>query len=172
MKGENKTFGFMPLAICALLLSLLLVLITDASRLFSKKENAVADIQILLEDMDQATAEALRNEKAFSISGSKMHEAIFIGEIKPQSVRVSTRDGRIIFLPSNRRFCAYVHLRVPGKKTEDGFLADKGQRLLVGSRLHLDGERITASGLLLSLSCPEAEGIGEAKKTRLDCFSS
>lgn len=172
MKNERKALGFMPLAICALLLSLLLVLITDASRLFSKEESAVAEIHILLENMDETTAEALLAESAFSIGGERMHEAVFIGGIEPQSVRITTRDGRIVFLPSAHRFCARIVLRVHGKKTDDGFLADKGQRLLAGGRLRVDGERITASGLLLSLSFPEADGVGEAKKARPDRLSS
>ena len=154
MRRENEGIGFMPLAIGALLLSLVLVLAMDASRLFSSGEAVFAEADIWLENMDRVTAESLLSEKTLSI-GTARCEVVFIGEITPQPVREITRSGRIITLPSSRRFCTHLTLRVYGKRTEDGFLASGGRRLLCGSRLTLDGKRITAEGLLLSLSLPE-----------------
>ena len=145
----------MPLAIGALLLSLILVFSLDASRLFSGGDTDFAEADILLENMDRVTAEALLSEESFSIGGKARCEAVFIGEITPQPIREITRDGRMITLPSSQRFCARLTLRIRGKRTEDGFLASGSLRLLAGSRLHLDGKRITAEGLLLSLSLPE-----------------
>ena len=151
MKRENEKRILMPLAICALLLSLLLILLTDASRLLTKKNGAIAAVQILLEDMDKETAEALASESAFVLEGASCSIAS-IGKTEPQSIRITTRDGRILALPSERLFCARLTLYVQGTATEDGFLAGGSHRLLVGSRLRLEGMRMTASGVLLSVA--------------------
>ena len=156
MRGSKEKIGFMPLAIGALLLSLILVLAADASRLFLKKDLASAEVHILLENLDLTTAEALLSEEAFSVNGGEMHTAVFIGELAPQPIRQITREGRIITLPSSRRFCAHLTLLVNGEITEDGFLAGGSHRLLAGSHVRIDGKKTTAEGLLLSLSFPES----------------
>ncbi len=148
----------MPLAIGALLISLLLVLITDASRLWKPQSDTWVSADVLLENMDAATAQALLEEAALSLNGGAPSPVLSIGEIRPQPIREITRDGRILTLPSGRLFCTQVTLRVQGKKTDDGFLAGGSLRLLAGSRQQIDGKKMTATGLLLSISsAPEGE---------------
>ena len=161
MRRETEKSIFMPIAICALILSLLLILFSDAARLFSKRSEALAEVQILLEGMDKETAEALASETAFSMDGVPCG-AVSIGEAEPQAIRTTTRDGRILLLPSARLFCASLVLHVSGEATEDGFLAGKSRRLLVGSRIRIEGRRIAAQGLLLSVTAKVPEG---AKKS-------
>lgn len=157
MKKKKEGIGFMPLAIGALLLSLLLVLFMDASRLLTPQSDGWMQAKILLEDMDAATVEALRSETALSIDGTVPSAILRIDEIRPQPIREITRDGRILTLPSTRRFCAQVTLSVQGTRTEDGFLAGGSHRLLAGSHLQAEGKRMVASGLLVSIALPTEE---------------
>ena len=152
MRGRLGGIGFTPLWIIALALSLLLILITDGARLFTAKEDGHAVATLLLEGLDGATAEALANETSFTLEGGARCRLLSLGEIAPESVLFTDREGNIRSLPSAHLLCATVTLEIPGRATDDGFLAGGSRRLLCGARVRIDGEKTTATGLLLSLS--------------------
>lgn len=152
MRGRLRGIGFTPLWIIALTLSLLLILLTDGARLFTSKEDGRAVATLLLDGLDGATAEALASETAFTLEGGARCRLLSMGEIAPESVLFTDREGNIRALPSTRRFRATVTLEIPGRVTDDGFLAGGSRRLLCGARVRIDGDKTTATGLLLSLS--------------------
>lgn len=154
MKRERKeaTLGFWALLIAGLFFSLLLVFILDGARLLAPKEEVRMMAEILLEEMDGATAAALREESALTPEGGSACRLLQCEAPLPQMRQCTTADGRILFLPSENRFCARIVLEITGTPGEDGFLAFGSLPLRTGARIRYSGERISCEGLLLSLS--------------------
>ena len=140
------------LIVCALMLSLLLVLLADGARFFSPKGEERMLAFVLLEDMDATTAEAVLAEAEFSIDGSAPCPVLHCGEITADRHLETRSDGTILSLPSKRRFSAQITLLLEGKAEQDGFLAFGTRRILPGGTLRFDGERMTAKGRILSLA--------------------
>lgn len=154
-KKRTNALGATPILIGGLVLSFLLVLITDGARLLAPKTEDRVLAEILLENLDAEAARALSQEQAFSIEGSELCPVERIGETSAQPIQEILTDGRILLLPSEIRFCAKVTVVLSGRRTEDGFLAFGNRRLLPGTRVRLLGKRTASEGLLLSITPAE-----------------
>ncbi len=154
---EKSRPGFTALLIAGLFCSLILVLVMDGARLFAPKESEYMLAEILMEEMDAATATALLSETSLAPQGGEACRVLKIGEIKPQERLYTQKNGRILLLPSQDRFCARVLLELPGRMSEDGFLAFGSLPMLPGGRIRLLGQQMTGEGLLLSLSPKDAQ---------------
>ena len=161
MRHQKNTagIGIVPLLIGGLILSLLLVLLSDGTRFFKPEREDKMLAEILLENLDAQTAAAVCEESAFSFGGGELCQVHAAGAVAAQPIQQITRDGRILLLPSQCLFCVTVTVELSGKSEADGFLAFGNQRLLPGARVHLSGKRTTADGLLLSLRAPEVEAL-------------
>ena len=148
---RHGAFPFTGIIVCGLLLSFLLVLITDGTRLLIPKKSTQMLVEILLEDMDVAVSEALRSETRFSMDGSPLCHAHSVGETEALVRLMHSTDGKILALPSRRSFTARLTLLLEGRQTEDGFLAFGTRRILCGAQVRIDGQRMTAKGRILSL---------------------
>ena len=149
---KDASIGMMPLLILGLIVSFILVLITDSARFFAPKNHDRMRAEILLENLDATVAKALASETAFSLDGSDPCPVEKIGEASMQPISRATSDGRILLFPSPSRFCAKITLEIAGRNTEDGFLAFGNLRLLPGAHIQLLGQRVTCEGMLLSLA--------------------
>ncbi len=163
-KKRAVGLGAMPILIGGLMLSLLLVLITDGARLLAPQAEDRMLAEILLENLDAATAQALAGEQAFSIEGSELCPVDRIGEASAQPIREVLPDGRILLLPSGSRFRARVTVVLPGRRTEEGFLAFGNRRVLPGARVRLLGKRTAGEGLVLSVTPAEKVQSEEAAR--------
>ncbi|MBP3606376.1 MAG: DUF4330 family protein [Clostridia bacterium] len=152
MRRRSEGLGAIPLTVCALILTVILIFIADAARLFMPERESSIEAELLLEALDAPSADALLSETALSLEGGIPCEILHIGERTPQSIRTVTRDGRILSLPSAHRFSVSVTLRIKGKSTEDGFLAGGSRRLLAGSTVTVEGKRMSATGQIRALT--------------------
>ncbi len=141
--------------VCGLILSLLLVFFAGGARLLFFKPNAEILVEIRLENMDGAAAEALLSETELSLDGSTPLRIVARTAAEPQMLAEQSRDGRILLVPSAHLFTARLTLLATGQIGEDGFLALGKHRLLAGAVARLDGERMTAEGRILSLSAKD-----------------
>lgn len=151
-RTSHANVGVMPLLILALILSLLLILLQDGARFFSPQSTERMRVEILLENLDAAAADALLAETELSLDESDPCPILKVDAASPQPISQATEDGRILRLPSKSRFCARITLEIPGNKAEDGFLAFGSRRLLPGAHLRILGAQIVAEGLLLSIT--------------------
>lgn len=156
-KKRAAGLGVTPILIGGLLLSFLLVLIKDGTRLLAPRAEEQMLAEILLENLDAETAQALSQEQAFSVEGSDPCPVEQIGETSAQPIRQVLPDGRILLLPSGIRFRTRVTVVLSGRRTEDGFLAFGNRRMLPGTRVRLLGKRTAGEGLLLSIT-PAVQG--------------
>ena len=160
MKTKKDGISLTALLIFGLILSFLIVLITDSARFFHPREEEEMLVEIRLENMDGAMAEALLSETEFSVDDSSPCRIASLTPPKPQLRTEQSRDGHILLLPSARLFTAPLTLSVTGRKSDEGFLAFGTRRWLAGGHVRLYGNRMTAEGLILSLTKKNADEEG------------
>ena len=158
MKQSKEKFplGFTALGILGLFFALILVLILDGARLFASDETKTVQAEFLLEEMDAPTAEVLLSETHLAPQGGDACRILEIHEVQPQKRLYTQKNGHILLLPSKDRFCVRVVLALPGKMSEDGFLAFGSLPMRPGARFGLKGTQMMSEGLLLSLSPSDA----------------
>lgn len=150
-------FGFTALWIAGLFFALILVVVLDGARLFAKNEANTVQAEFLLEEMDAPTAKALLSETHLAPQGEDACRILEMQEAQPQKRLYTQKNGRILLLPSKDRFCARIRIEIPGKMSEEGFLAFGSLPMRPGARFRLQGTQMTGEGLLLSLSPADAQ---------------